>query len=276
MNSRIDWSSTIDVARNDSGGKRSINGYGAQSLAVGRALLAGFNISLTAWRDSSYDAVLDYQGHLNRIQIKSSQDLSKFKFSSGQRGGVQIPKAQRQAKEKVISSAVCDVVIAVQSTTARCWVIPAEVVEILSRSTKKQSLSNKSLSQKKTFTKTANAFADFEDSWKLFMLNSYSSKPTVNNDPVLGALTQCLQQPADLSLRLRSENLTTLRKTAKKLKLIPSLKAYSKAPLKHDVHRTNQNGKTNSFTIDLDPSHSTEKDLLALKIWCAIGQSCKC
>ena len=275
MNSRIDWSSTIDVVGNGKGAKRSMNGYGAQSLAIGRALLAGFNISATAWRDSSYDAVLDYQGQLNRVQIKSSQTL-QIPFSSGQRGGVQIPKAQRQAKTKVISSAVCDVVIGVQSTTARCWVIPAEVIEILSSSTQKQGIFNASFTKKTNFTKTANAFADFEDSWKLFTLRKYSSKPTVRDDPVLEVVNSRLQRPVDLSLKLRSVNLTTLRKIAKDLKLIPSLTTYSKATLKHDVHWTDQNGKTQIHTIYLHPSHATESDLLALKIWCAIGHSCKC
>ena len=40
---------------------------------IGRALACGYNLFFKAWRDSSYDAVLDHNGILFRIEIKGTR-----------------------------------------------------------------------------------------------------------------------------------------------------------------------------------------------------------
>jgi hypothetical protein len=113
------------------GSFRSIAGYASESLVVGRAMLCGYIIFVKAWRDSKYDAVLDVDGELYRIEIKGTGAESNFSTTSGQRAGVQIIKEKGKSKEKPLDTQDCDWLIATTSSDSYCWVIPVEFIQIL-------------------------------------------------------------------------------------------------------------------------------------------------
>jgi hypothetical protein len=78
-----DWRDTKNLAGVDQGNFRSILGYAGESLVIGRALVAGYNLFFKAWRDSKYDAVLDHGGELFRIEIKQSGEGKQISCTSG-------------------------------------------------------------------------------------------------------------------------------------------------------------------------------------------------
>jgi len=127
----MSWSETVNSAKMPGGSFRSIAGYASESLVVGRAMLCGFIIFVKAWRDAKYDAVLDVDGELYRIEIKGTGAGSTFSTTSGQRAGVQIIKEKGKSKDKPLNTHDCDWLIATTSTDSYCWVIPIEFIEIL-------------------------------------------------------------------------------------------------------------------------------------------------
>ena len=62
-------------------------GDSAQFLFVARAILAGFNCSNVDLRSSKYDAVIDYDSVLLRMQVKGTSLGSNISFMSRSRGG---------------------------------------------------------------------------------------------------------------------------------------------------------------------------------------------
>jgi len=126
----MNWKKTENIAKLPEGSYRSVAGYAGESLVVGRALLCGFNLFFKAWRDSKYDAVLDAENVLYRIEIKQTLGNTSISVSSGGRSGEQISR-NVESREKPISTDDCDFLIATQSNTGLCWVIPAELIEIL-------------------------------------------------------------------------------------------------------------------------------------------------
>ena len=134
------------------GDVRSLLGYAGESLVIGRALAAGFILFFKAWRDAPYDAVLDHNGRLYRIEIKQTRHGDKISVTGGGRSGEQIDSAAA-SREKIVSAAHCDVLIGVHSMSGRCWIIPVEVIEILKRTT----LSTYGLK-------------NFEEAWGLFII----------------------------------------------------------------------------------------------------------
>jgi hypothetical protein len=126
----MSWSHTLNIANLPKGSYRSIAGYASESLVVGRAMLCGYIIFVKAWRDSKYDAVLDANGSLFRIEIKGTAGTSTISTSSGGRSGEQINRAAK-SREFPLSKVDCDWLIATTSMDSQCWVIPIEFVEIL-------------------------------------------------------------------------------------------------------------------------------------------------
>lgn len=114
----------------EAGRFRSLTGYAKESLAIGRALTCGYNLFFKAWRDSPYDAVLDANGTLFRVEIKGTS-REYFTFTSGGRSGEQI---FGESREKIITPADCDFVIGIDSATT-CYIVPAEVIELINRKT---------------------------------------------------------------------------------------------------------------------------------------------
>ena len=143
------WEKTKNLIKIDSGNYRSILGYAGESLAIGRALVCGYNLFFKAWRDAKYDAVLDSNGVLFRIEIKQTSGTN-LTVTSGGRSGKQIDRSA-DSREKVLSNQDCDFVIGTHSMDAKCWIIPVEVVSII----KKQSLHPVFLS-------------NFEEKWEIF------------------------------------------------------------------------------------------------------------
>ena len=127
----MSWDKTKNIVQMPEGSFRSIIGYAGESLAIGRALICGYNLFFKAWRDAKYDAVLDANGYLFRIEIKQTT-TSILGTSSGGRSGRQINKAVA-SREVPISTIDCDFILGIQSLNGKCWIIPVEIVEILKR-----------------------------------------------------------------------------------------------------------------------------------------------
>ena len=125
------WNNTKNIVQMPPGSFRSIIGYAGESLAIGRALICGYNLFFKAWRDAKYDAVLDANGHLYRIEIKQTTTVT-LSTSSGGRSGQQIDKTVA-SREAPISTIDCDFILGIQSLNGKCWIIPVEIVEILKR-----------------------------------------------------------------------------------------------------------------------------------------------
>ena len=75
------------------GSYRSLNGAADENVFIGKATKAGFCLFFKAWRDMPYDAVLDYEGILFRVEVKgASQDKggnTQFNVTRGGRSGQQ-------------------------------------------------------------------------------------------------------------------------------------------------------------------------------------------
>jgi hypothetical protein len=126
----MSWTHTVNIGEMPQGSFRSIAGYASESLVVGRAMLCGYIIFVKAWRDSKYDAVLDANGSLFRIEIKGTAGTSTISTSSGGRAGEQISR-DAESRERPLSKVDCDWLIATTSMDSQCWVIPIEFIEIL-------------------------------------------------------------------------------------------------------------------------------------------------
>lgn len=143
------WDKTKNLVNIDAGNYRSILGYAGESLAIGRALVCGYNLFFKAWRDAKYDAVLDASGTLFRIEIKQTSG-THLSVTSGGRSGKQIDKTA-DSREEVLSTKDCDFVIGTHSMSAKCWIIPVEVISIA----RKKSLHPRFLE-------------NFEEKWEIF------------------------------------------------------------------------------------------------------------
>lgn len=153
------WSNSLNVANVASGSYRSVAGYASESLVVGRALLCGFNLFVKAWRDAKYDAVLDVNGSLFRVEVKGTTTSNTFTTSSGGRTGRQINRAV-ESRDRPLSTADCDWLIATTSVDGICWVIPVELIEILS-------VKSLSISQ----------LTNFREKWGIFVSDNPHIKP---------------------------------------------------------------------------------------------------
>ena len=152
------WEKTKNLANLDVGSYRSVLGYAGESIAIGRALVCGYNLFFKAWRDAKYDAVLDSKNNLFRVEIKQTSGDSSLTLTSGGRGGKQIKdevKKGDESREKVLSTDDCDFVIGVQSLRGNCWIIPVEILEILGK---------KSI--------TISQLSIFDEKWKVFDFSS--------------------------------------------------------------------------------------------------------
>ena len=127
----MSWRSSFNLTENPLGTSRSITGYGAESLIIGRALLCGYNLFFKAWRDSKYDAVLEANKILFRVEFKgtSTKDLS---LTSGARSGKQI-KRTAGSREKVLSTDDSEILIGIDSACGICWIIPTEIIKIIGK-----------------------------------------------------------------------------------------------------------------------------------------------
>jgi len=127
----MSWKPLFNIAKRPIGDVRSITGYGAESLITGRALICGYNLFFKAWRDLKYDAVLEADKILFRVEFKgtSTKDLT---LTSGSRAGKQINRAV-DSREQVLSTDDSEILIGIDSACGICWVIPTEIIKILKK-----------------------------------------------------------------------------------------------------------------------------------------------
>ena len=118
------------------GTKRSNEGDAAQFLFVARAVLAGFSCSNVDVRTSPYDAVIDYNTYLLRVQVKGI-DHDSIPFVSSPRGGAGADTSAPSNKSKEITRDACDLYVAVEKCDGTCYIIPIGDVEAYLREGKK-------------------------------------------------------------------------------------------------------------------------------------------
>lgn len=98
-------------------------GDSAQFLFVSRAILAGYNCSNVDVRSSRYDAVIDYKGMIFKVQVKGISG-STVSFKDRDRGGRGIDTHNGRNIGKRITSADCDIYVAVDKQVGLCYIIP--------------------------------------------------------------------------------------------------------------------------------------------------------
>ncbi|WP_281634606.1 hypothetical protein [Flavobacterium luteolum] len=103
-------------------------GDSAQFLFLARAILAGFNCSNVDVRSSKYDAVVDYNNTLLRIQIKGASG-SSISFKDRDRGGQGIDHHHLRNQGQRITAEHCDIYVAVDKQVGICYLIPMSYVE---------------------------------------------------------------------------------------------------------------------------------------------------
>jgi hypothetical protein len=102
---------------------RSMEGNADEMIIVGKLIKMGFNCSRVDVTNSKYDAVIDRDGKLLRVQIKAT-GTNILDLTCGGRAGQQInrdvPSRQRKLTEED-----CDILIGSSKDSAICYVIPA-------------------------------------------------------------------------------------------------------------------------------------------------------
>ncbi len=106
-------------------------GDSAQFLFLARAILAGYNCSNVDVRSSRYDAVVDFNNVLLRLQIKGVSSSNAISFKDRDRGGQGIDHTHITNKGKRITSADCDIYVAVDKEIGICYLIPMSYVDNL-------------------------------------------------------------------------------------------------------------------------------------------------
>jgi len=104
-------------------------GDSAQFLFLARAILAGYNCSNVDVRSSRYDAVVDYNNILLRLQIKGVSSGNSISFKDRDRGGQGIDHRHERNQGQRITSADCDIYVAVDKEVGICYLIPMDYVD---------------------------------------------------------------------------------------------------------------------------------------------------
>jgi hypothetical protein len=107
-------------------------GDSAEFIFVARAILAGFNCSSVDVRSSRYDAIIDYNNKLLRVQIKGISSGNNISFKDRDRGGQGIDHTHERNIGQRITSNDCDVYVAVDKQVGICYIIPMNWADTLS------------------------------------------------------------------------------------------------------------------------------------------------
>ncbi|TQR30979.1 hypothetical protein DMB92_07085 [Campylobacter sp. MIT 99-7217] len=99
-------------------------GDSAQFLFIARAILAGFNASNVDVRSSRYDAIVDFENTLLRIQVKGISSGELISFKDRDRGGQGIYHKHERNQGKRITKKDCDLYMAVDKQVGICYLIP--------------------------------------------------------------------------------------------------------------------------------------------------------
>lgn len=103
-------------------------GDSAQFLFLARAILAGYNCSNVDVRSSRYDAVIDQNGRLFRVQVKGITQ-NTLQFKDRDRGGRGIDTEDEHNRGRRITSDDCDLYVAVDKQIGICYIIPTAKIE---------------------------------------------------------------------------------------------------------------------------------------------------
>jgi hypothetical protein len=106
-------------------------GDSAEFIFVARAILAGFNCSSVDVRSSRYDAIIDYDSNLLRVQIKGISSGNIISFKDRDRGGQGIDHTHERNKGKRITSKDFDIYVAVDKQVGICYIIPMSWADAL-------------------------------------------------------------------------------------------------------------------------------------------------
>lgn len=140
---------------------RSLNGAADESIFQGRASKAGYFCFFKVWRDMPYDAVLDHEGNMYRVEVKGTSG-DKFEVTRGSRSGKQIIKEKSASRTRRIERADCDFVVGVDSNNGECYIIPTDIIEIIGVN---------NLSKK--------AVESYKEKWDLFKFDDGKAIPPV-------------------------------------------------------------------------------------------------
>lgn len=145
---------------------RSLNGAADESIFQGRASKAGFYCFFKVWRDMPYDAVLDYNGVLYRVEVKGSSRNS-FDLTRGSRSGQQIQRGAGVSRTRHLDRNDCDFVVAVDSNNGDCYILPEDVVEIAGEAMERYQIIHNTTSR--NFKLSVGNIGDYKEKWKLMM-----------------------------------------------------------------------------------------------------------
>ncbi len=106
-------------------------GDSAEFIFVARAILAGFNCSSVDVRSSRYDAIIDYNNKLLRVQIKGISSGNNISFKDRDRGGQGIDHKHERNIGQRITSKDCDIYVAVDKQVGICYIIPMNWADTL-------------------------------------------------------------------------------------------------------------------------------------------------
>lgn len=107
-------------------------GDSAEFIFVARAILAGFNCSSVDVRSSRYDAIIDYDNKLLRVQIKGISTGNNISFKDRDRGGQGIDHKHETNIGQRITAKDCDIYVAVDKQVGICYIIPMSFADRLS------------------------------------------------------------------------------------------------------------------------------------------------
>ena len=102
---------------------RTMEGNADEMIIVGKLIKMGFNCSRVDVTNSKYDAVIDKDGRLLRVQIKATA-TNTLDLTCGGRAGQQISRSA-PSRQRKITQEDCDILIGASKESAICYVIPA-------------------------------------------------------------------------------------------------------------------------------------------------------
>lgn len=122
----------VNINDIESGVMTANAGDSAEFIFVARAILAGFNCSSVDVRSSRYDAIIDYNNKLLRVQIKGISTGSNISFKDRDRGGQGIDHTHTRNIGQRITSEDCDIYVAVDKQVGICYIVPMSWADSLS------------------------------------------------------------------------------------------------------------------------------------------------
>ena len=143
------WQKNI-TGLDTSGTFRSLNGAADENVFIGKASKAGFFCFFKVWRDMPYDAVLDYENILYRVEVKGSS-YGIYDLTRGGRSGAQIDR-NAVNRTRRITRDDCDFVVCVDSNNGDCFILPVDILDITNRQSFR-----------------TGALEPFKEKWKLFI-----------------------------------------------------------------------------------------------------------